>query len=262
MNLNNINCVVTGASSGIGRELSLILAAKGCTVVAIARDEARLDNLASEVKDLKGTILPVSFDLQNESNFSQLRMLIESKVKVVDLLVNNAALGHYSEFSTQKTEEILRVIKTTLIAPILVTSVCLPLMRNQSSAVAFISSLAGKMGFPNLSTYSAAKHGIEGFVDSLMQENNNRIFVFRPGVTETNFFKNSGMEDFEKEAKEKDSMKSAHEVAQELVAALEKDNYEHTVGNDKFLLPLLPMVPRPMRFQILNFLNRLTKVFN
>lgn len=258
MNLNNLNCVVTGASSGIGRELSLILAAKGCVVIVIARDREKLNDLVLESESLEGTILPIVFNLMDIDNYNELHKLIESRVERVDLLVNNAALGNYSDFINQKPNEVLDVIKTTLIAPILTTKICLDLMTD--TTVVFVSSLAGKMGFSGLSTYSAAKHGIEGFADTLAQESNN-IFIFRPGVTETRFFERAGMTEFEAEAKKTGLMKSAKEVANELIYALENDKKNYTVGNDKFLLPLLPLINRQSRFIVLKYLNKLTKIF-
>lgn len=259
MKLNNVNCVITGASSGIGREVALLLAARGCTIVAIARDQSKLNELVVDAKALNGRILPVAFDLKNHNDFNQLAQNIKSQIGMIDLVINNAAIGHYSDFSTQKVEEIMKVANTTLVAPILFTKICLPLMRNDKSSIVFVSSLAGKMGFPKLSIYSAAKHGIEGFADSLTQEITNKIFIFRPGVTATNFFTESGMEDFEKRAKQIGLMKSANYVATELIFALENNRKEYTVGSDKYLLPLLPILPRQYRFSVLKFLNMLLK---
>ena len=261
MKLDYKNCVITGASSGIGREVSLLLAARGCTVVAIARDQNKLNELAIDAKNLSGRIQPIAFDLKNHNNFDVLAQHIQRQVGVIDLVINNAAVGHHSDFSTQSNEEIMKVMNTTLIAPILFTKICLPLMRNNESSILFVSSLAGKMGFPKLSIYSAAKHGIEGFADSLTQECANEIFIFRPGVTATNFFTESGMEDFERRARQNGQMNSAQYVAKELIFALANNRKEYTVSSDKYLLPLLPIITRQYRFSVLKFLNKLSKPF-
>jgi short-subunit dehydrogenase len=262
MDLNNINCVVTGASSGIGKELSLLLAGRGCTVVAVARSKERLNQLAMETASMKGTVLPIVFDLEDAENYSELRDLISEKIGKIDLLVNNAALGHFSSFSDQESGDIIKVARTTFLAPILTTSACLPIMRNGKGAVVFVSSLAGKIGFPNLAVYSAAKHGLEGFADSLNQEVRSSVFIFRPGVTETRFFERSGMTEFEKYAKESGLMKTAKQVAIELVDALEKDKKVYTVGADRYLIAILPFITRSMRFSVLNFFNKIDKMFN
>lgn len=264
MNLEKLNCVVTGASSGIGREVALSLAAKGCVVVGVARDKAKLDSLVLESKNLKGVIHGVAYDLRDFDGYGKLSDLIRSETNDIDLLINNAALGCFMEFRNQSKEDMQKVLDTTLTAPILLTNICQPLMRNKDSAVVFISSLAGKMGFPNLSVYSAAKHGIEGFADAAAQEPGfkGKVFVFRPGVTETSFFENSGMKAFEEEAKKGDLMKSSREVALEIIYALEKDKRKYTVGSDRFLVPLLPFIPRQYRFTVLKYLNKIARFFN
>ncbi len=263
MNLNKLNCVVTGASSGIGREVALSLAAKGCFVVGVARDRAKLDSLIQEAKNLKGVIHAVVYDLKDFENYDKLSDLIQSEINEIDLLVNNAALGCFLEFHNQSIEDIRKVLDTTLIAPLLLTSICQPFMRNEDSATVFVSSLAGKMGFPNLSVYSAAKHGIEGFADTLAQELEfkGQVFLFRPGVTETSFFKSSGMELFEEKARNSSQMKSPRQVAHEMIYALENDKKEFTVGSDRFLILILPYISRQFRFTVLKYLNRVRRLF-
>lgn len=258
---NNINCIVTGASTGIGRQLSLILAEKGCTVLAIARSEEKLSELALEALSLKGTIVPIVFDLTDFNNFNRLASIISENVSNVDLLVNNAGSGNSSLFSQQTIKDIKRVLDVTLIAPILITQTCLPLMKNGNRSVMFVSSLAGKMAFPKLSTYSAAKHGIEGFVDALIQERELDVFIFRPGVTDTNFFENSGMQQFQNDAKKQGLIKDSKEVAAEIIFAIENNKRDYTVGTDKYLLLMLPFISRNMRFTLLDILNRIYKVF-
>jgi short-subunit dehydrogenase len=128
------------------------------------------------------------------------------------------------------------------------------MLKNKSGHIIFVTSLAGKMGFPGLSAYSASKFGVEGLAESIRREvssNNVAVTVLRPGVTDTEFFENANMQEFQKQRKEAGTLHPASKVANELVSKIHKLPNEIVIGNDKWFLRIMPFVPEKLRFAVL-----------
>jgi short-subunit dehydrogenase len=124
----------------------------------------------------------------------------------------------------------------------------------------YTSSLAGKVGFPEMSIYSASKFAIEGFVDSLRSEYESKGVMFtvlRPGITRTPFFKKAGMEAFENSVKDLKNCYTPDKVAEIFYEKISPSVKTIVVGNDKYFLALLPFTPFRYRFKVLDFTNKL-----
>ena len=132
------------------------------------------------------------------------------------------------------------------------------IIKNQRGQIVFVTSLAGKMGFPNLSTYSATKFGIEGFAEAVRSEVTNQgidITVLRPGVTDTEFFEVAEMTDFADAMKQEGKIHSPKDIADFLLDKLPKKPNELTYGRDKWFIKLLPFLPHNMRLKILSLIS-------
>jgi short-subunit dehydrogenase len=172
--------IVTGASEGIGRALSLELAERGVRLVLAARNQGRLDELAEQCEARGARCLAIATDVGSEQDC---RALVDRTIERwgrIDVLVNNAGLTGWARVDeladSQVFEELMRV---NYLAAAALTRYALPwLVRSQGRIVA-IASVAGLTGVPERAAYAASKHAMVGFFDSL------RIELADRGVTVT-----------------------------------------------------------------------------
>ncbi|WP_406696452.1 SDR family oxidoreductase [Singulisphaera sp. Ch08] len=183
--------LVTGASSGLGRELvrQLVLD-RGMTVLATARRLDRLESLAQELPP--GQVEILAGDLADPGFRDRLWERAEQFPGGVDLLVNNAGLGHYHEFADQDPKIIRQIIEVNLLALIDLTQKGVRSMRARGTGqILEISSVLGSIGLPYSAAYVASKHAVNGLVKSLRYELRGtgvRVWAACPGQTESEFF--------------------------------------------------------------------------
>src|SRR5918992_716115 len=187
--------VVMGASSGIGRETAFRLAKRGAKVVVAARSEAGLRSLEEEIRRLGGEARAVVADV---SKFEQVEAVAQSAVEEygrLDTWVHLAAAGLFAPFDQTEPDEFRHVVDVDLMGQVYGAMAALPrIKREGSEALVHISSVVGKRSAPLQSAYSASKHGIDGFLESLrvelLQEGWNSIGVTNviPAAINTPFF--------------------------------------------------------------------------
>jgi len=187
--------VVTGSSSGIGRETALLLARNGFVTFATMRNLGKKGQIESVAAKEKLPIHPVQLDVTNEGSVKNAIQQISSKAGRIDLLVNNAGYGLTGAFEDLSIEEIKAQYETNFFGVIRVTQSVLPIMRKQRSGrIVNISSGAGRFGYPTGSAYVSTKFAIEGLSESMSYELEPfgiRVVLVEPGVIRTNF--GSGM---------------------------------------------------------------------
>ncbi|MGL5835182.1 MAG: SDR family oxidoreductase [Waterburya sp.] len=163
--------VVVGASSGIGREAALQFAQRGARVIVAARSEAGLLSLTEEIKGAGGEATYITADV---SNFQQVNAIADKALERygrIDTWVQAAATGVIAPFKDITPEEFQRVIDVSLMGQVYGAMVALPhLKREGRGALIHISSMEGRRSIPLQSPYSSAKHGLEGFLESLRVE--------------------------------------------------------------------------------------------
>lgn len=185
------HALVTGASSGLGRELvrQLVLD-RGMTVLATARRLDRLESLARELP--AGQVVVVAGDLADPEFRNQLWERGEQLPGGIDLLVNNAGLGHYDEFADQAPEMVRQIVEVNLMALLDLTQKGVRAMRARGAGqILQISSILGFIGLPYSAVYVATKHAVNGLVKSLRYELRGtgvRVWAACPGQTESEFF--------------------------------------------------------------------------
>jgi short-subunit dehydrogenase len=162
--------VVTGASSGIGRELvRQLVRDRGMTVLATARRLERLESLATEFPE--GRVVFLAGDIADAEFRRLLWERAEAFPEGVDLLVNNAGIGHYAEFADQEAEIVRRLFEVNVIAPFDLTQRAIRHMKARGGGqILQVSSVLGFFGIPYSATYVATKHAINGLVRSLQSE--------------------------------------------------------------------------------------------
>src|SRR5918994_438400 len=187
--------VLMGASSGIGRETALRLAKRGAKVVVAARSEAGLRSLEDEIRELDGEATAVVADV---CEFEQVEAVAQRAVEEygrLDTWVHLAAVGLFAPFDQTEPEEFRRVVEVDLMGQVYGAMAALPhIKREGSGALVHVSSVVGKRSAPLQSAYSASKHGIDGFLESLrvelLQEGWNSIGITNvmPAAINTPFF--------------------------------------------------------------------------
>jgi len=162
--------LVTGASSGIGRELARQLVVdRGYTVLATARRLDRLEALASELP--AGRIIPMAGDLADEAFRARLWAAAEASPGGLDVLINNAGVGHYDDFADQDPARWRQIIEVNQVALFDFTARAIRHMRpRRSGQIVAISSVLGFVGLPYSAAYVASKHAVNGLIKSLHYE--------------------------------------------------------------------------------------------
>src|SRR4028118_1597180 len=199
MQLKPINqqvVAVVGASSGIGRESALQFAKRGAKLVVSARSESKLASLVDEIRRFGGEATGVVADV---SVFEQVKAIADRTVEVygrLDTWVHVSAVGIFATFDNTTPEEFKRVIDVSLMGQVYGAMAALPhLKREGRGALIHISSMEGVRSLPYQSAYSAAKHGVEGFLEAMrveLQHENIPISVtsIKPAVIDTPFWDN------------------------------------------------------------------------
>jgi short-subunit dehydrogenase len=172
--------IVTGASSGIGREIALQLAEQGAWLVLAARDEPRLQEVAAECQQKGGVATVVSTDVSSQE---QCRNLINQTIAAygrIDTLINNAGMTMWAKFEDiQDLSPMEKIMRVNYFGSVYCTYYALPHLKKTKGRIVGVSSLTGKTGVPTRSFYAASKHAMAGFFDSL------RIELRNSGVSVT-----------------------------------------------------------------------------
>jgi short-subunit dehydrogenase len=163
--------VITGASSGVGRETALLFAERGATLALAARNEEALRSLESEVERLGGTAHVQVTDVAEWEQVHRLATDTAERFGRIDTWVNCAANAVYGEVHDLTAEEITRVVQVTMLGQIYGMKAALDRMHSQGSgAIINVASALAVRSVPLQSAYCAAKHGIRGFAESLRME--------------------------------------------------------------------------------------------
>ena len=185
--------VVTGSSSGIGFEISLILARHGFKTYATMRDLQKSSTLRSIADKEKIPLKCVQLDVTNDMSVKQAIETIVNEANKIDILVNNAGYGLSGAFEDLLINEIKLQFDTNYFGLIRATQAVLPIMRNQSAGIIVnISSGLGRFGIATSSAYASSKFAIEGLTESISYELEPfgiRTILVEPGIIKTNFIK-------------------------------------------------------------------------
>jgi len=172
--------VITGASSGIGRELAYQLAEQGAWLSLVARNGERLDTVAGECQARGGKATAIVTDVSEQVQCAQMIQQTVDHYHRIDMLINNAGITMWANFEDVSDisffEQMMRV---NYLGSVYCTYYALPFLKKTKGQIIGISSLAGKNGVPKRSGYAASKHAMAGFFDTLRIE----IAEYGIGVT-------------------------------------------------------------------------------
>ncbi len=169
--LENKTAIVTGASSGIGAALAVLLAKEALSVVLAARRTDRLDYTAGRIRALGKTCLVVPCDVSKRSDAEYLIRRAAEEFGRIDILVNNAGRGHFASVEDTTDEMVQSMFAVNVFSLWYTTRPALAFMKRQGNGhIINVASMAGKLGYPYNSAYVAAKHACVGFTYALRQE--------------------------------------------------------------------------------------------
>jgi dehydrogenase/reductase SDR family protein 7B len=232
---------ITGASSGIGEALAEELAKQGAILVLTARRAERLEALKQRMpQPSKVLILPG--DLQDPNGIVPLAQKAEALVGKVDVLINNAGISQRSKALEASIEDVRRLMEINFFAPIALTNAVLPgMLKRGSGTIVILSSVAGYVGTPLRSSYSASKHAVRGYYDSLRAELDGTgvgVTIVCPGYINTEITEHAlrpGGGEHGKRDKAIQNGLSAEKCAKAIANAIAKGKSEMTIGGPEVL---------------------------
>jgi short-subunit dehydrogenase len=163
--------VITGATGGVGRVTAWEFAKRGARVVLIARDKTQLEATSREVEACGGMALQIQVDVSDAEKMEAITEHIERQWGPIDVWINNAMNSVFAPFSEITAQEYRRVTDVTYLGTIYGTMSVLKRMKSRNrGSIVFVGSALAYRGIPLQSAYCGAKHGIQGFYDSLRTE--------------------------------------------------------------------------------------------
>ncbi|MFN6015118.1 MAG: SDR family oxidoreductase [Flavobacteriales bacterium] len=232
---------ITGASSGIGEEMVRQASASGAQVILSARKTAALNEIRNSLSDPDRHMV-LELDLEQSGNFAVFAAQVVERYGRIDVLINNGGLSQRSKASETGLEVDRRIMEINYFGNIALTKAVLPYMTAQKSGhIIVISSISGKFGFFLRSAYSASKHALHGFYESLLLEeesNGIKVTIACPGKINTPISMNAltgegtshGVMDHNQE-----TGMSAEECVKQLFQAASSNKKEVLIGNKEIL---------------------------
>lgn len=172
MNLTDQRILLTGASGGIGCELALQLAAHGARLGLVGRRADALEAVAKAARENGAAdAVAITADLSTTEGRDQILSQVTAQLGGVDVLINNAGVVDFHDFSEQDPAMIERIYQTNLIAPVQLTRALLPQLQAQGSGhIVNVGSAFGSIGFAYFAAYSSSKFALRGFSEALRRE--------------------------------------------------------------------------------------------
>ena len=188
-----MKALITGASSGMGRDMAKILSQNGYDLILVARDEKKLEEVK---KQLKSETKIVVMDISKEENCKKLY----EENKDIDILINNAGFGDCGHFEETSLDKDIQMIHTNIIAYHILTKLYLKeMIKKDSGKILNVASIAGFMPGPLMTTYYSTKNYVVRFSESIREELRRKkskvqISILCPGPVDTNFNKVADVE--------------------------------------------------------------------
>ncbi|RFC55498.1 SDR family oxidoreductase [Brumimicrobium aurantiacum] len=232
---------ITGASSGIGKEIAIQLAKLGSKLILSARNVEELEKLKLSLNCPENHMV-LRLDLAENENFLNLTKQVVEKYQRIDYLFNSGGISQRSEASTTSMDVDRRIMEVNYFGNIALTKAVLPIMQRQKSGhIIVTSSIAGKFGFYLRSAYAASKHALHGFYESVSLEEakyNISVTIVCPGKINTPISKSAltadGTAHGEMDHNQATGM-SVEECVRQILKATLKKKKEVLIGNKEIL---------------------------
>ena len=227
MDFKNKVVVITGASSGIGKETAIEFAKQGANLVLIGRRQDKLENIANELKTFDVSILTCQCDVSKKDQVEAMSKTVLEKFDSIDILVNNAGFAIYGSVSDLSIDEIESQMETNYFGMIYCIKHFLPVMlKKKRGHIVNVASVAASFGLPGIASYCASKFAMLGFSEGLKYELKDTgvgLTVVSPIMVRTNFFDHSS---FDSMPKNSSTAISSESVAKAILKAANSSRLE------------------------------------
>jgi dehydrogenase/reductase SDR family member 7B len=234
---------ITGAGSGIGKALAIELAKKSYDVVLSGRNVEALREVSEQCELFGASAVVAQLDLTDISSIMEVVKDVRNNVPKIDILINNGGIGQRSLISETPLDVDRKIFETNYFGTIELTKAVLPwMLETGGGTISVVSSISGLFGFPLRASYSASKHAVAGYFETLgleYIEQNIHSSVIYPGRIQSNISKNALTATGEKHNKmdraQKEGM-SAERCAKKIIRGLERKKRNVLVGGKELIL--------------------------
>lgn len=227
MDFNDKVILITGASSGIGKETAMEFAKMGANIILVARRKDKLEQVENELKKFHVSTLVCQCDVSKKEQVEQISKVVLEKFDSIDILINNAGFAIYGSVSDLSIDEIESQMETNYFGMVYCIKNFLPSMiKKKSGHIVNVASVAASFGLPGIASYCASKFAMLGFSEGLKHELKDTgvgITVVSPIMVRTNFFDHSS---FEKIPKYSPTSLSSKTVAKTILKAANSPRLE------------------------------------
>jgi dehydrogenase/reductase SDR family member 7B len=234
---------ITGASSGIGEALTYEFAQQGAKLIISSNQQQELDKVKLNCKKLGSECFIQFLDVTEIDKMQTITDELISKFGRIDVLVNNAGISQRSKVVDTSIDIDRKIMEIDYFGTIALTKTVLPYMiQNGGGYIAATSSISGKFGFPLRSAYSASKHALHGFFETLRAEvydHNIKVLIAFPGRIKTNISLHALTKDGTAHGKMDEGQGtgiSSEKCAKQYVNAIRKDKKEVLIGAKELLM--------------------------
>ncbi len=252
MNLSGKVVWLTGASSGIGEAIAYALAKENCKIVLSARRIVELERVRKNISLPDEDILILPIDLEQHDHVNDWVKKVMDKFNRIDVLINNGGISQEgSALKTNKTVE-QKIMDVNYFGNVALAKAVVPIMQQQQSGkIVVTTSIIGKFGLPNLSTYAASKHALYGFYDSFrleLKKDNIAVLLVSPGFINTNVTLNAITADGSKHNKNSPAQENGMKTdvfAKKFIKALKSNKNHQYIGKKELLsIPFKTLFPK------------------
>ena len=233
---------ITGASSGIGEALALAFAREGAKLILSSRRMEELERVKTAVNIGDENCMVIPLDLANLNGIDDKVQQVLTYFGRIDILVNNGGISQRALAKDASVDIDRKIMEVNFFGTVILTKKVLPVMlRQKSGHIVVISSVAGKFGFYLRSAYSASKHALQGFFESLRMEVHNdnvQVLIVCPGKIRTNISVNALKADgnkFNVMDKGQEKGMPADECAELILKGIRKGEYEMMMGGTEVM---------------------------
>lgn len=234
---------ITGASSGIGEALTYEFARQGARLIISSNQQNELEKVQERCVEIGAECFIQYLDVTAINEMPSITEKLINQFKKIDVLVNNAGISQRSLAVETSLDIDRKIMEIDYFGTIALTKAVLPYMiKNGGGYIAVTSSISGKFGFPLRSAYSAAKHALHGFFETLRAEvyqHNIKVLIAFPGRIKTNISMHALTKDGTAHGKMDEGQNtgiSAEKCAKQYLKAIRKDKKEVLIGSSELLM--------------------------
>ncbi|HJN06555.1 MAG TPA: SDR family oxidoreductase [Bacteroidales bacterium] len=243
MTFNDKTVWIIGASSGIGKALSITMAKLQANVVLSSRNVEELEKVKNRCVHYTENCFLIPLDLEKNNDYSSNVKEVIQRYGSIDYLILNGGISQRSFAFETPLKIDRRIMEINYFGNIAITKAVLPYMMEQKSGhIVVVSSVVGKFGFPLRSTYSASKHALHGYYETLRAEqasNRIKVTIVIPGRVKTNISYNAILKDGSRHNQLDDGQAqgiSAESCSKQIIKAIKKNKKEVFIGGKEIYL--------------------------